>query len=115
MLAAPSIEDDVCHIQFNFREFDNLVDVVWLNVREVATSASAFSGKYFRDLGRPEALLPSPFTSFLGFGALGGRFFALGEGIVTGRRLFELVEFGLSLASSCLMRFRRVWISPCKT
>ena len=28
MLAAPSIEDDVCHIQFNFREFDNLVDVV---------------------------------------------------------------------------------------
>ena len=101
ILAAPSIEDDVCHIQFNFREFDNLVDVVWLNVREVATSAGAFSGKYFRELGRPEALLPRPFTRFLGFGALGGRSFALGEGIVTGRRLVRirgiLLELGFEL------------------
>ena len=99
----------------SIREFDNLVDVVWLNVREVATFAGAFPGKYFRDFGRPEALLPRPFTRFLDVGFLGADSLPLAKGLSLEGGLFEFVEFCLSLASSCSMRSLRVWVSPCKT
>ena len=115
MLAAPSIEDEVCHIQFDFREFDNLVDVVWLNVREFATSAGALPRKYYRYLGRPKALLPRSFPRFLGLGVLGGGFFALGEGIVTGRRLVRICGILLELCFKLLDALPEILNSPCKT
>ena len=87
MPTAPTIEDDVRHLQFNHRELNDLMNVVRLNVRERITAAGALLGKYFRYFCRAKALLPRPCPLFLGLGVLWGGFFALGEGIVTGRRL----------------------------
>ena len=89
----------MCHFQLDLRQFNDLMDVVRLHIREAVAAAGTFSGIEFRDLGWTESLLPKTLALFpvLSMGTAG--FFALGERIVAGGRFVGIrgigAEFGL--------------------
>jgi len=84
-VAAPtSKQDEMCHFQLDLRQFNDLMDVVRLQVREAGAAAATFSGIEFRDLGWTESLLSEPLAIFPVFSIGFVCFLALGVRIVAG-------------------------------
>ena len=107
-VAAPtSVQDEMCHFQPDFRQFNDLMDVVRLHVRQAVAAAAAFPGIDFRDLSWSEGLLPKTLALFpvLSMGTVD--FFALGERIVAGGRFVGIrgigAEFSLKLSATAPM------------
>ena len=98
-VAAPtSMQDEVCHFQLDLRQFNDLVDVVRLHVREAVAAAATLAGIEFRDLGWTESLLSEPLALFSVFSIGVLRSLALGERIIAGGWLVGIrgvgAEFG---------------------
>ena len=100
-----SMQDEMCHFQLDLRQFNDLMDVVRLHIREGVAATATFAGIKFRDLGWTESLLSEPFAPFPAFSIGYVYFLAFGERIVAGWRLVGIRGIGAELGLEHLNAF----------
>jgi hypothetical protein len=101
------MQDEVSHFQLDRGNFNDLMDIVRLDIVQAATATGIFARIEFFDFGWLEGLLPDALAFFLSFRCGSFSSLLLVKGLSLEGGLLEFVESALSRASKSSIRSLR--------